>query len=50
MNGLDEVKCWRCGEHICWMTYSGPTGLHFCDSCAENEREYDDNESEDIDT
>lgn len=48
---MDEVFCFSCNTHLCWMTYSGPTGLHYCDSCKEalerereedNERENDD--------
>lgn len=43
MNGLEDVRCFECGCHICWMTYSGPTGLHYCDPCAE-EQDYEDYE------
>lgn len=40
---LDEVSCGDCGEHICWMIYTGPTGSFFCDVCAEK---YEDEEKE----
>ncbi len=32
---MDEVVCFECGEHICWMIYSGPTGGHYCDDCVD---------------
>lgn len=31
---MDEVNCAECGDHICWVYYSGPTGGHYCDACA----------------
>lgn len=37
MSQLENVVCFDCQCHICWMTYCGPTGLHYCDACAENQ-------------
>jgi len=28
-----EVFCALCYEHICWNSYGGPKGYHYCDAC-----------------
>lgn len=45
--GWDELRCFRCYEHVGWMTDSGPRGMCFCDSCKELEDEEERERNED---
>ena len=40
-NDMDELCCFRCGEHLGWIAYAGPTGAVYCDSCHDGENEED---------
>ena len=33
--GYDELICIDCGEHIGWLTDSGPRGIAYCNYCKE---------------
>lgn len=35
MSNWDELYCCYCGEHVGWLTDSGPRGLCYCDYCKE---------------
>ena len=34
---MEELLCSECGDHLGWLTDSGPRGMAYCDECYESE-------------
>lgn len=42
-----SLDCYKCGKHLGFMPYCGPTGYFYCDPCKEqDEREEDEADHE----